>query len=99
MDYAAPVLTIFPKDTTVFRKAPFNLYYNVTGLSPVSVLWSNSDAYTLSCNTCSSPVASMLDSGMVNLQYRNNLPTIIQQSCRAGKYVCTPVPLIRNHID
>jgi len=78
MDYTAPVLTIFPKDTTVFRKAPFNLYYNVTGLSPVSVMWGNSDAYTLGCNTCSSPVASMLDSGMVNLQVTNQYGCVLK---------------------
>jgi hypothetical protein len=27
-NYTPPVLTVLPNDTTVFRKAPFNLYYN-----------------------------------------------------------------------
>jgi gliding motility-associated-like protein len=71
LNYTRPVLTVFPRDTTVFRKAPFNLYYNVTGFTPVSILWGSSNAYTLSCNTCASPVATMLDSSMVNLQMTN----------------------------
>lgn len=71
MNYTEPVLTVFPKDTTVIRKAPFNLYYNVTGFSPTSIMWGNSNAYTLSCNTCTSPVATMLDSSLVNLQMTN----------------------------
>ncbi|OQP66311.1 hypothetical protein A3860_12470 [Niastella vici] len=71
MNYAEPVLTVLPKDTTVFRKAPFNLYYTVTGLTPTSFLWSSSNAYTLSCNTCASPVATMLDSGLVGLKMTN----------------------------
>jgi gliding motility-associated-like protein len=70
-DYIAPVLSVFPKDTTVFRKAPFNLYYNVTGFTPVSMLWDSNSAWTLSCNTCSSPLAAMLDSGKVGLQVTN----------------------------
>ncbi len=63
IDYAPSALTVFPIDTTVFRKAAFNLYYNVTGFTPATILWNSGSAYTLSCNTCASPQASMLDSG------------------------------------
>jgi gliding motility-associated-like protein len=71
VDYTAPVLTVLPNDTTVFRKAPFNMYYNVTGITPTSILWSSSSAYTLSCNDCPSPEVAMLDSGLVGLQVSN----------------------------
>jgi gliding motility-associated-like protein len=71
LDYTAPVLTVLPKDTTVFRKAPFNLYYTVPGFTPVSMFWHDSSTYALSCTTCPSPVATMLDSSMINLQMTN----------------------------
>ncbi|HVI46101.1 MAG TPA: gliding motility-associated C-terminal domain-containing protein [Chitinophaga sp.] len=82
-DYIPPVLSVFPKDTTVFRKAPFNLYYGVTGFTPVSLRWDNSDAYTLSCYTCASPVAKMLDSSMVGIQMANQYGCVL----KAEQYV------------
>jgi gliding motility-associated-like protein len=78
LDYTPPVLTVLPKDTTVFRKAPFNLSYNVTGFTPTAVLWESSSAYTLSCNTCASPVATMLDSSMVGLQLTNQYGCVVK---------------------
>ena len=78
LNYTPPVLTVLPKDTTVFRKDPFNLYYKVTGLTPTAVLWESSSAYTLSCNTCASPVATMLDSGMVGLQLTNQYGCVVK---------------------
>jgi gliding motility-associated-like protein len=78
LDYTPPVLQVLPTDTTVFRKAPFNLYYNVTGFTPVSVQWDNSPAYTLSCTSCPSPVAAMLDSGMVSLQLTNQYGCVLK---------------------
>ena len=83
LDYTHPVLSVLPKDTTVFRKAPFNLYYNVTGFTPTTVFWNSSSAYTLSCNSCASPVASMLDSGMVSLQLTNQYSCVL----KAQEYV------------
>lgn len=76
-DYTPPVLSVLPEDTTVFRKAPFNLYYSVTDFDPVSVLWDSSLAYTLSCDACASPVATMLDSGMVGLQVTNRYGCVL----------------------
>jgi gliding motility-associated-like protein len=78
LNYTPPVLTVLPNDTTVFRKAPFNLYYNVTGFIPVSVLWNNDSKYTLSCNNCLSPVASMFDSSMVTLQLTNQYGCVLK---------------------
>jgi gliding motility-associated-like protein len=77
-DYIPPVLSVLPKGTTVFRKAPFNLYYNVPGFTPVSMLWNSSSAYTLSCTTCPSPVATMLDSSMVKLQVTNQYGCVLK---------------------
>ncbi|OQP54581.1 hypothetical protein A4H97_21670 [Niastella yeongjuensis] len=77
MDYTPPVLTVLPKDTTIYRKAPFNLYYTVPGYTPVSMLWDNSPSYTLSCTTCPTPVAAMLDSSMVNLQVTNEYGCVL----------------------
>ncbi|MCS3795418.1 T9SS type B sorting domain-containing protein [Niastella sp. OAS944] len=76
--YTTPVLTVLPNDTTVFRKDPFSLYYNVTGFTPVSVLWNNSSAYTLSCTNCASPVATMLDSSMVSMQVTNKYGCVLK---------------------
>lgn len=78
LGYTPPVLTVHPTDTTVFRKDPFNLYYNVSGFTPVSMLWDNSNKYTLSCNNCASPVAAMLDSSMVTLQLTNQYGCVIK---------------------
>jgi gliding motility-associated-like protein len=77
-DYTPPVLSVLPNDTTVFRKAPFNLYYNIPGFTPVSTLWDNSSSYTLNCNTCANPVATMLDSGLVTLQLTNQYGCVIK---------------------
>jgi gliding motility-associated-like protein len=78
LGYSPPVLTVLPKDTTVFRKSPFNLYYNVPGFTPVSMLWDNSSKYTLSCTNCPSPVATMFDSSMVNLQVSNQYGCVLK---------------------
>ena len=78
LGYTPPVLSVLPKDTTVFRKDPFNLYYHVTGFTPTAVLWESSSAYTLSCNTCASPVATMLDSSMVGLQLTNQYGCVLK---------------------
>ncbi|HEX6427062.1 MAG TPA: gliding motility-associated C-terminal domain-containing protein [Niastella sp.] len=78
LGYTPPVLSVLPNDTTVYRKDPFNLYYNVTGFTPTAVLWESASAYTLSCNTCASPVATMLDSGMVGLQLTNQYGCVLK---------------------
>jgi gliding motility-associated-like protein len=78
LGYTPPVLTVHPTDTTVFRNDPFNLSYNVTGFTPVSMLWDNNSRYTLSCNNCASPVAAMLDSSMVTLQLTNQYGCVIK---------------------
>lgn len=77
-NYTPPVLTVHPIDTTVFRKDPFNLYYNVTGFTPVSITWNNNPAYTLSCTNCASPVATMLDSGLVTMQMTNQYACVLK---------------------
>jgi gliding motility-associated-like protein len=49
-----------------------------TGFTPTAVLWESNSAYTLSCNTCVSPVTTMLDSGMVNLQLTNQYGCVVK---------------------
>jgi gliding motility-associated-like protein len=77
-DYTAPVLTVLPNDTTVFRKGPFNLSYNVAAFTPVTIQWNNNSAYTLSCNDCAAPVATMLDSGVVSMQLTNQYGCVLK---------------------
>jgi FOG: PKD repeat len=69
--YTQPKLEVYPVDTTVIRKTPFQINYRVTGITPDSVLWNSSAAYILSCNDCHSPEIRMLDSGLVSLQVSN----------------------------
>lgn len=82
-NYSPPVLSVLPKDTTVFRKDPFNLYYSVADFKPASVLWESSDAYKLACTTCASPRISMLDSSMIRLQLTNRYGCVV----KAQEYV------------
>ncbi len=77
-DYHAPVLSVFPLDTTVYRKAPFPLYYSVPGFSPVQIAWQHGDGYTLSCYNCASPQATMRDSAAIGLQVTNQYGCTLQ---------------------
>ncbi|NML38388.1 T9SS type B sorting domain-containing protein [Chitinophaga sp. G-6-1-13] len=76
--YVAPVLTVFPKDTTVFRKAPFHFYYAVTGFDPITIRWDNSDAYTMDCSNCPAPSVRMLDSSRIGLQLTNRYGCVLK---------------------
>lgn len=69
--YKKPVVSVFPQDTTVFRKATFPLYYKVTGFTTKDILWQNDNAYTLNCYSCAEPRAAMKDSAFVGVQLTN----------------------------
>jgi gliding motility-associated-like protein len=77
IDYIPPVLTVYPIDTTVFRKDPFNPSYNVTGFTPATIQWKSGGAYTLSCTACASPETAMLDSGMIGVQLTNQYGCVL----------------------
>ncbi|MBS0028185.1 gliding motility-associated C-terminal domain-containing protein [Chitinophaga sp. 22321] len=76
-NYEPPVSSVLPGDTTVFRKAPFHLRYNVANFDPVTIRWESSSAYKLTCTTCASPGIFMLDSSKVGLQLTNKYGCII----------------------
>lgn len=76
--YVAPVVSVFPKDTIVMRKADFPLYYNVTAFTPKDILWQNDNAYTLSCYSCATPQATMKDSAFVGVQLTNKYGCVIK---------------------
>ncbi|WP_212003520.1 gliding motility-associated C-terminal domain-containing protein [Chitinophaga sp. HK235] len=77
-NYVPPVLTVFPKDTTVYRKAPFHFYYDVRGFTPTTILWDNSDAYTLSCLSCAAPSVTMQDSSQIGVQLTNQYGCVLK---------------------
>ncbi|PSL46033.1 gliding motility-associated-like protein [Chitinophaga niastensis] len=77
-NYVTPVLSVFPKDTVVFRKATFPLYYSISTFTPTDILWQNDIAYTLSCNKCAVPRASMLDSAFVGVQLTNKYGCVLK---------------------
>jgi len=76
--YAQPVVSVFPKDTVVMRKATFPLYYSVSNFTPANILWQNDIAYTLSCDNCPSPTAAMKDSAFVGVQLTNKYGCVIR---------------------
>ncbi|WP_160712849.1 gliding motility-associated C-terminal domain-containing protein [Chitinophaga solisilvae] len=78
-NYTPPVLSVFPKDTTVFRKAVFPLYYSVSNYIPEKTQWDNDAAYTLSCSTCPSPKAAMLDSSFIGVQLTNRYGCVLKK--------------------
>ncbi|MCW3466768.1 gliding motility-associated C-terminal domain-containing protein [Chitinophaga nivalis] len=69
--YQAAALTVYPRDTTVFRKALFPAYYHLTGFTPKTIKWQNDDAYTLSCYQCPAPRAAMRNSAVIGVQLTN----------------------------
>lgn len=76
--YKAPVVSVFPQDTIVIRKAGFPLYYHVSDFTPADILWNTDNAYTLSCNKCAMPQAAMKDSSFVGVQLTNKYGCVIK---------------------
>ncbi|MBO9730116.1 MAG: gliding motility-associated C-terminal domain-containing protein [Chitinophaga sp.] len=76
--YQVPAVSMFPKDSIVIRKAAFPLYYKTTAFTPAGILWSNDDAYTLSCYTCPEPQAKMKDSAFVSVQLTNKYGCVVK---------------------
>ncbi|WP_159456108.1 T9SS type B sorting domain-containing protein [Chitinophaga eiseniae] len=78
LGYVPPVLTVFPRDTTVFRKAPFHFYYEVAGFDPAVIRWDNSDAYTMDCSNCPAPSVRMLDSSRIGITLTNRYGCVLK---------------------
>ncbi|WP_177192179.1 T9SS type B sorting domain-containing protein [Chitinophaga arvensicola] len=87
-NYTRPVVSVFPKDTLVMRKASFPLYYQLTAFTPANILWQNDNAYTLSCYNCPEPQAVMKDSAFVGVQLTNKYGCVIKDQ----QYVHTYPP-------
>jgi gliding motility-associated-like protein len=76
--YKAPIVSVFPQDTIVMRKAGFPVYYKVTDFTPKDILWQNDNAYTLSCYQCPAPQATMKDSAFVGVQLTNKFGCVMK---------------------
>ncbi|MFB6454848.1 M43 family zinc metalloprotease [Chitinophaga sp. Hz27] len=79
-DYTPPVLNLMPADTTVFRKDQFPLYFNTTLDLPYNIAWSQAPAYTLTCNSCATPLAAMKDSDLIHVALTNQYGCVLRDT-------------------
>jgi gliding motility-associated-like protein len=78
--YLPSSIILFPSDTTIFRKQSVP----VTIVSPVynaqSTSWLPGDGYTLSCTSCPSPVVTVTQNSVVQMQTANEYGCFIKGS-------------------
>lgn len=76
-NYVPETVRLQPQDTTVLRKSAFPLTILTTIYNPASTTWFPGNGYTLSCSQCASPVVTVLDSVLVNMQTENKYGCLI----------------------
>ncbi|MEO5890244.1 MAG: gliding motility-associated C-terminal domain-containing protein [Ferruginibacter sp.] len=69
--YSPETLILQPQDTTVPRTSALPIKINTTIYNSASTIWSNGNGYTLSCNRCPVPVATISGNSLITAQTAN----------------------------
>jgi len=76
--YAPDTVSLQPSDTTVFRHQTFPVTINTPVYDPSSTAWFPGNGYTLSCTSCASPLVTVADSSVVQMQTANQYGCLIK---------------------
>ncbi len=77
-NYKAETVLLQPSDTTVFRKQTVPVTIQTTIYDPSSISWLPAIGYTLSCAHCASPVVTVTDSSILQMQMANRYGCLIK---------------------
>lgn len=78
--YAAPVLSVVPADTTVFRNDLITVSYNTPMIGATNPVWQTGSGFTLNCTNCVAPQVSTHDSSVLNMQLTNRYGCTVKAS-------------------
>ena len=76
--YNQELVSIQPKDTTVFKSSSYNLKINVPVYNTQTTNWINGNGYSLSCNQCETPVVTVFNNSLVTVQTENKYGCIVK---------------------
>lgn len=76
--YQPATVSLLPSDTTVYRNQSFPLIIRSSVPDPSAASWFNGNGYTLSCNSCSTPAITVLDSSIVKMQIANQYGCVLK---------------------
>ncbi|MEO5996849.1 MAG: M43 family zinc metalloprotease [Chitinophagaceae bacterium] len=77
-NYRPETVLLQPMDTTVFRKQSIPANIISTVYDPSSISWLPASGYSLNCTTCASPVVTLKDSSILQMQMFNQYGCLIE---------------------
>ncbi len=76
--YAPDTVSLQPSDTTVFKHQIVPITINSTVYDPSTITWFPGNGYSLSCTGCASPLVTVNENSVVQMQMANQYGCIIK---------------------